>query len=98
MSRTDALEAAARALQGHSDSMKQFLAPGSLGVPLPVGLAPAAMLAPLESSGWAQSLVSMHAISTFRKVRVGSGCTPHASKGPKKMHAVWPLPRALLRV
>jgi hypothetical protein len=75
MSRVDALEAAARALKNQTDSLKSFMGPGSLGVPLPVGLGPAGMLAPLESPGWGQTLVSVHRICVMVTDRVGGGAT-----------------------
>jgi hypothetical protein len=97
MSRTDALEAAARALQGQSDSLKHMMGPGSLGVPLPMGMAPAAMLAPLESPGWPQTLVRLYGCGCFEKVRVGGGSTPQATHSTKKMLAARPLPVAVLQ-
>jgi hypothetical protein len=92
MSRVDALEAAARALNNQTDSLRNFMGPGSLGVPLPVGLGPAGMLAPLESPGWGQTLVSMQRICAKVMDRVGGGATLQWTHGSIKMHAVRPLP------
>jgi hypothetical protein len=91
MSRVDALEAAARALQNQTDSLNHFMGPGSLGVPLPVGMGPAAMPAPLESPGWGQTLVSVQRICYLLMDRVGGGATTQWSHGSIKMHAVRPL-------
>ncbi|WIA37614.1 hypothetical protein OEZ86_014516 [Tetradesmus obliquus] len=70
------------------------MGPGSLGVPLPVGLAPAAMLAPLESPGWAQTLVAPSFGFPYGYAGTSASAgypvqcyQQHAGKGPAAMPA-----------